>query len=181
MNLTVYDGFYNDFVNILIFFSESVIYNDTVFLSGNENVTTGKIMFPKVGTYYLSLETKDKDVGSFSPLYVTAASELLFINVIASPSTVSSYELFQLQCNLTNRCGEPVIGKTLSVSSPNLRLYGTLTIFASESSANFSLFTDSAGSFKLNVTSGSAFGTASINILPNIVKFISISSNVLIR
>ena len=183
MNLTIFDGFYNDSVIIVIYSSESVVYNETVFLNGTEDVTTGKIMFQKTGTHYLSLlENKNslKEIGSYSPLYVTAESDLFFINVLAIPSTVSSYEQFRLQCNLTNRCGEPVVGKILNVSSTNLRLFGTLTVLATESIVNFLLYAEITGSFKLNVTSGSAFGITSINIIPNSIKFISISSNVFI-
>ena len=183
MNLTVFDGFYNDFVNILIFFSESVVHNETIFLRGNQNASTGQIMFQKVGTYYLSiLEIKDSfnDIGLYSPLYVTAGSDSLFINLIAIPSTVSAYEQFQLQCKLTDRFGKPVIGKALSVSSTNLKLYGAFTVFASDSSVNFSLYTDVAGYFQLNVTGSSEIGTTSINFLPNLIKFIYISSNVFI-
>ena len=153
-------------VNVKGLSSGLTILDETISMNGNQVFITQKIIFPSVGSYSLALyesKSPNTQTGSYTTKVVTTGSALSYINVNAVPTSSSAYENFELQCTMTDGCGAPVTDKTLTVSSTTLTLYGTLIQTTSTSSANFALY---------------AIGTASITILTNVLKYVSISPSV---
>lgn len=178
------NGPYNDPVRIYVYNVNTIatILDETISMNGNQVFSTQKIIFPSVGSYNLEMyETRNpfSKIGTYSTKSVITGSALSYINIVVSPTSVSAYESFELQCSMTDGCGAPVTDKTLDVSSSTLTVYGTLTKTTSTNSATFSLYAISIGTYQVNVTSGSIFGTASITILTDVLKYYSISPSVI--
>jgi hypothetical protein len=115
-------------------------------------------------------------IDTYTEFDVTEGSSLSYINVVASPSSVSAYENFDLVCTFTDGCSAPMTtSSTIYVSSSTLTLYGTLMGTSTTSGITFPVYATALGTYSVNVTIGAIFGTASVTILTNSLNYISIT------